>query len=93
MPNPDIEKQLICLACVRRHMSKESIERECRIHDRNARIAAAARWYVECSRLYETLIEYHIKPPFNPNGFDEILNIYLQARAALKQAVKGGLNE
>ena len=61
--------------------------------DRNARIAAAARWYVECSRLYETLIEYHIKPPFNPNGFDEILNIYLQARADLKQAVKGGLNE
>jgi len=61
--------------------------------DRDARIAAAAEWYVECSRLYETLIEYHIKPPFNPNGFDEILNIYLQARAALKQAVKGGLNE
>ena len=63
--------------------------RKVQLHDRNAQIADAARWYVECSRLYETLIEYHIKPPFNPNGFDEILNIYLQARADLKAAVEG----
>ena len=80
MPNPDIEKQLICLACVRRHMSKESIERECRIHE-------AARWFVECK---ERLIKYEKSSEVGYQIYvDNLLEAKNKAYADLKAAVEG----